>query len=166
LGVDPASDDYEVIIRGALLHDVGKIAVRDAILHKPGSLTDDEWTEMRDHAVRGYALVQAYPFLAEPAQIVLAHHERWDGKGYPHGLKGEKIPLGARIFAVADTFDAITATRPYRPPRTRSEAVEEIVHCSGAQFDPRVVESFLAVCDQFPVAIPNIQPLADVAESA
>ena len=131
LGVDPASEEYEVIIRGALLHDVGKIGVRDAVLHKPGSLTDDEWIEMRDHAVRGYGLVQAYRFLEDPAQIVLAHHERWDGKGYPRGLAGEAIPLGARIFAVADTFDAITAARPYRPARTRAEAVEEIVRAAA-----------------------------------
>jgi putative nucleotidyltransferase with HDIG domain len=166
LGVEPASDEYEVIVRGALLHDVGKIAVRDAILHKPGSLTEEEWVEMRDHAVRGYGLVQAYPFLAAPAQIVLSHHERWDGKGYPRGLKGEEIPLGSRIFAVADTFDAITAARPYRPARTRAEAVEEIVRCRGAQFDPRVVESFLTVCEQFPVAVPDLAPVSDVAQSA
>ena len=166
LGVDPASEEYEVIIRGALLHDVGKIGVRDAVLHKPGSLTDDEWIEMRDHAVRGYGLVQAYPFLEDPAQIVLAHHERWDGKGYPRGLVGEAIPLGARIFAVADTFDAITAARPYRPARTRAEAVEEIVRCSGAQFDPRVVESFLAVCEHFPIAVSDLTPVPNTVRSA
>jgi putative nucleotidyltransferase with HDIG domain len=162
LGIDPMSEDYEVIIRGALLHDVGKIAVRDAILHKPGSLTDSEWVEMRDHAVQGYRLVEAYPFLAAPAEIVLAHHERWDGKGYPRGLAGEAIPIGARLFAVADTFDAITAARPYRPPRTRAEAAAEIVRCSGAQFDPAVVECFLAVGEQFPVAVETTPELAAV----
>ena len=121
---------------------------------------------MRDHAVRGYGLVQAYRFLEDPAQIVLAHHERWDGKGYPRGLVGEAIPLGARIFAVADTFDAITAARPYRPARTRAEAVEEIVRCSGAQFDPRVVESFLAVCEHFPIAVSDLTPVPNTVRSA
>jgi len=166
IGIDPASDEYEVIVRGALLHDVGKIAVRDAILHKQGSLTDDEWVEMRDHAIQGYKLVETYPFLAAPAQIVLAHHERWDGKGYPRGLAGDEIPIGARLFAVADTFDAITAARPYRPPRTRAEAAAEIVLCGGSQFDPRVVECFLAVGEQFPVAVPDIVPRLDAARSA
>jgi putative nucleotidyltransferase with HDIG domain len=153
IGIEPATEEYEVIVRGALLHDVGKIAVRDAILHKPGSLTDDEWVEMRDHAIQGYKLVESYPFLAAPAEIVLCHHERWDGKGYPRGLAGEEIPIGARLFAVADTFDAITADRPYRPARTRAEAVDEIVRCGGAQFDPKVVECFLAVSEQFPTAV-------------
>jgi putative nucleotidyltransferase with HDIG domain len=156
IGIDPATEEYEDIIRGALLHDVGKIAIRDAVLHKPGGLTQDEWTEMRGHSVRGYELVESYPFLAAPAEIVLAHHERWDGKGYPRGLAGEQIPLGARLFAIADTFDAITAPRPYRPARSRAEALDEIVRCSGAQFDPAAVDCFLTVCDQFPVAIQEV----------
>jgi putative nucleotidyltransferase with HDIG domain len=158
IGLDPATEEYENIIRGALLHDVGKIAIRDAVLQKPGSLTQDEWTEMREHSIRGFELVEAYPFLAAAAEIVLTHHERWDGKGYPRGLAAEQIPLGARLFAIADTFDAITAPRPYRPARSRTEAVEEIVRCSGAQFEPAAVERFLTVCDQFPVAIQEFPP--------
>jgi putative nucleotidyltransferase with HDIG domain len=166
MGIDPVSEQYEVIVRGALLHDVGKIAIKDAILHKPGTLTEDEWVEMRDHSMRGFVLVQSYPFLAPAAKIILSHHERWDGKGYPCGLQGEEIPLGSRIFAVADTFDAITAARPYRPPRTREEAVEEILRCSGTQFDPRVVECFLQVCDQFPIGMTTVEQSYAVARSA
>jgi putative nucleotidyltransferase with HDIG domain len=156
MGIDPDSEEYENLVRGALLHDVGKIAIRDAVLHKPGGLTQDEWTEMREHSLRGYELVDSYPFLASAAEIVLSHHERWDGKGYPRGLVGEQIPIGARLFAIADTFDAITAPRPYRPARSREEAVEEIVRCSGAQFDPAAVACFLSVSEQFPIAIQEI----------
>lgn len=151
-GLDPQSQAYEDLVRGSLLHDVGKIGVRDAVLHKPGALTPDEWLEMRDHASHGYALVHAYPFLAGPAGVVLTHHERWDGRGYPLGLKGEAIPLASRIFAVADTFDAITTTRPYRKAQSPEAAVAEIRHCSGAQFDPAVVECFLTLYDQLPIA--------------
>lgn len=156
LGIDTESDAYAVIYRGALLHDIGKISVRDAILHKPGKLTDDEWREMRDHSRRGYALVQPYPFLAGPASIVLAHHERWDGKGYPRGLAAEQIPFGARIFAVTDTFDAITSPRPYKPAIPIQDAVDEIVRCSGTQFDPQVVDAFLRHYNEFPtVQVPR-----------
>ena len=152
MGFDPESDAYEYLVRGALLHDVGKIAVRDAVLHKPGALTPEEWREMRDHASQGYALVRNYPFLNGAAGIVLTHHERWDGRGYPLGLSGKGIPLASRIFAVADTYDAITTTRPYRAAQSPREAVREIQRCSDAQFDPVVVECFLTLYEQLPIA--------------
>jgi response regulator RpfG family c-di-GMP phosphodiesterase len=131
--------------RGALLHDVGKIAVRDSILLKPGKLTESEWVEMRMHPQIGYNILQSIEFLAPAAEIVLCHQERWDGRGYPNGLAGEDIPLGARIFAVADTLDAMTSDRPYRKALSFDTAIAEIRSCSGTQFDPRVVDAFLAM---------------------
>jgi response regulator RpfG family c-di-GMP phosphodiesterase len=131
--------------RGALLHDVGKIGVPDSILLKPGKLTPAEWVEMRKHPRIGFDILESIQFLAPAAEIVLAHQERWDGKGYPHNLGGEDIPLGARIFAVADTLDAITSDRPYRKARTFSYAFEEIRRGAGSQFDPSVVEVFLSI---------------------
>lgn len=136
------------ICRGALLHDIGKIGVSDAVLLKPGPLTSAEWAEMRRHPEIGYEILRNIPFLHEPAEIVLAHQERWDGKGYPRGLKGEAIPLGARIFAVADTLDAMTSDRPYRKGVSFAVARAEIVRCSGTQFDPEVVRAFLRAGDQ------------------
>ena len=122
--------------RGSLLHDVGKIGVSDTILLKPGKLTDDEWVlhapapgDRLQHAAPGEVPQGA-------AEIVLAHHERWDGKGYPRGLHGEEIPLGARIFTVVDTFDSMTSDRPYRKALSTLEALNEILRCSGTQFDP------------------------------
>ena len=133
------------IARGALLHDIGKIGVPDAILLKPGPLLAEEWAEMRRHPQIGYTILQSIPFLQVPAKIVLSHQERWDGSGYPRHLAGEAIPLGARIFAIADAFDAITSDRPYRKGAGVEEAREEIRSCSGTQFDPRCAEAFLAV---------------------
>ena len=109
--------DLTWIRRGAILHDVGKIGVPDAILRKPGKLTEDEWVQMRLHPEMGYEMFKHIPFLKPALDIVLYHQERYDGTGYPTGLKGEDIPLGARIFAVVDTFDAMTSDRPYRKPR-------------------------------------------------
>jgi HD-GYP domain-containing protein (c-di-GMP phosphodiesterase class II) len=136
------------LLRGALLHDVGKIGVPDSILNKAGPLTDGEWKEMRRHPLIGAQMLQEIPFLADALPVVRHHHERFDGSGYPHGLKGEAIPLGARIFSVVDTFDAITSDRPYRTARSVSEARAEIMRCAGTQFDPSVVEAFLAVPEQ------------------
>ncbi len=130
---------------GALLHDVGKIAVPDHILLKPTSLTDEELKVMRKHPSIGYDIVNRIKFLREAAEIVLAHHERFDGSGYPHGLKGENIPLGARLFAVVDVYDALTSIRPYRTPMSHEEALAEIRKGSGSHFDPRVVEAFLTI---------------------
>jgi response regulator RpfG family c-di-GMP phosphodiesterase len=133
------------IRRGAILHDVGKIGVRDAILRKPGKLTAEEWDEMRRHPEMGYRTLKHIPFLDPALDIVLHHQERFDGTGYPHGLRGEQIPLGARIFAVVDTFDAMTSDRPYRRALGIREVREEIERCSGTQFDPQVVKAFLSI---------------------
>ncbi len=138
-------EKVRVISRGAFLHDVGKMAIPDAILRKPGSLTKEELLKMREHCYHGYQMLRKIPFLAEAAEIVYAHQEYWDGTGYPRGLKGEQIPLGARIFAVADTLDAITSDRPYRAARPVSAARAEIGRWSGRQFDPEVVRVFLSM---------------------
>lgn len=139
------SDQIRVIARGAFLHDIGKMAIPDAILRKPGALNPEEIAIMREHCYRGYQMLRKIPFLTEAAEIVYAHQERFDGTGYPRGLKGEEIPLGARLFSVADTLDAITSDRPYRPAQTLTAAREEIQRWSGRQFDPEVVKTFLSM---------------------
>jgi response regulator RpfG family c-di-GMP phosphodiesterase len=133
------------IARGALLHDIGKIGVPDAILLKPGKLLPAEWEEMQRHPQIGHTILQSIPFLRLPAEIVLAHHERFDGSGYPRRLAGEAIPLGARIFAVADALDAMTYDRPYRRAVPLEPAREEIRRNAGTQFDPRCAEAFLSL---------------------
>jgi HD-GYP domain-containing protein (c-di-GMP phosphodiesterase class II) len=130
---------------GALLHDVGKIGIQDAILLKPGALTDEEWAVMRRHPLIGAEILQRLTHLEGAREIVVAHQERWDGSGYPAGLKGTAIPLCARIFAVADAFDAMTSDRPYRKKMTYADARKEIERCAGTQFDPEVVEAFLGI---------------------
>jgi putative nucleotidyltransferase with HDIG domain len=138
-------DQIAVIARGAFLHDIGKMAIPDAILRKPAKLDPDEVTEMREHPYRGYQMLKKIPFLTEAAAIVYSHQEFFDGTGYPRKLKGEEIPLGARIFAVADTLDAITSDRPYRKARSITEARKEIEIWCGRQFDPEVVRTFLSM---------------------
>lgn len=133
---------------GALLHDVGKIATPDQILLKPGKLTDSEWEEMRKHPEAGYRIVKRIGFLKDAAEIVHAHHERYDGKGYPRGLKGDAIPLGARLFMVADVYDALTSERPYKSPLSFEEAAAEITKHKGTQFDPDVVATFVAISSE------------------
>lgn len=140
-----SGDRIRVIARGAFLHDIGKMAIPDAILRKPGALTTEETEIMREHCYRGYQMLRKIPFLAEAADIVYSHQEKFDGSGYPRGLKGEQITLGARIFAVADTLDAITSDRPYRAAQTTRAALEEISHFGGTQFDPDVVKTFLSM---------------------
>src|ERR1700690_4350249 len=132
------------IARGAFLHDIGKMGVPDSILRKPGPLTADEREVMRRHCDIGFAVLARIPFLKEAAEIVVSHQECYDGSGYPRGLKGEQIPLGARIFAVADTLDAMISDRPYRKALPIAAAREEIQRYAGRQFDPRVVEVFLS----------------------
>jgi putative nucleotidyltransferase with HDIG domain len=143
MGVDPSL--MLDIARGALLHDIGKIGISDNILLKAGRLTPAEWDEMRKHPGVGHWIVGGLQVLRESAEIVLAHQEKFDGSGYPRGLRGEEIPLGARIFSVVDCYDAITSDRPYRKARDYAAARDEIVRCSGTQFDPRIVEYFLLI---------------------
>jgi putative nucleotidyltransferase with HDIG domain len=138
-------DDLIQTGRGALLHDVGKIGVPDSILLKPGRLNSEEWVQMKKHPEIGYTILRNIEFLSPAAEIVLCHQERWDGRGYPNGLAGQDIPLGARIFAVVDTLDAMTSDRPYRKALSFEAAFEEIRSCAGTQFDPRVAEAFLSI---------------------
>ncbi len=143
LGVpEKTLDDIE---RGATLHDIGKIGVRDAVLLKPGPLNEEEWLEMKRHPALGYEILKGINFLENARLIPLHHQERWDGTGYPAGLREEEICLGARIFAVVDTYDAITSDRPYRKARSYEIARAEIQAWSGRQFDPKIVDAWMAV---------------------
>jgi response regulator RpfG family c-di-GMP phosphodiesterase len=145
LGLD--EDALQELVVGGLLHDIGKIGVPDLILGKPGELTEEETRVMRRHPEIGAAILERSPFLRSAAPGVLHHHERWDGHGYPARLAGEEISLAGRILAVADAFDAMVTTRPYRGERARDEARDELVRCSGTQFDPDVVTAFCAALD-------------------
>jgi putative nucleotidyltransferase with HDIG domain len=127
--------------RGSLLHDIGKIGVSDTILHKPGKLTDDEWKIMRTHPDIGARIIERIPFLQECMPVVYSHHERWNGSGYPQGLKAQSIPLQARIFAVADVFDALTSKRSYRKTSKPEDAVEYLREQANILFDPEIVEA-------------------------
>jgi putative nucleotidyltransferase with HDIG domain len=140
-----SGEQLKHIERGAYLHDIGKIGTPDAILLKPGKLTAEEREVMQQHAQVGYDLVSRIEFLHEAAEIVHAHQERYDGKGYPQRLAADAIPLGARIFAVADTFDAMTSNRPYRSALPLADALKEITSESGRQFDPQVVEVLTSI---------------------
>jgi putative nucleotidyltransferase with HDIG domain len=143
--LDLPHDRVRVIARGAFLHDIGKMAIPDAILRKPGRLSPEEQSIMREHAQLGYQMLRRIPFLREAADIVYSHQERYDGSGYPRGLKTDQIPLGARMFAIADTFDAMTSDRPYRAAQSISSARREIERNAGKQFDPEIVKVFLSV---------------------
>jgi putative nucleotidyltransferase with HDIG domain len=145
LGIESDTPTWDEIRRGALLHDVGKISVPDSVLLKEGSLSDEEWELMRRHPQVGFEIISGVGVLSSVANIVLSHHEKFDGTGYPVGAAGYDIPLGARIFAVADAFDAMMSDRPYRKATTIADAIEEIRRCSGTQFDPQVVDAFLRV---------------------
>lgn len=129
----------------SLLHDIGKIGIRDSILQKPGPLTEEEWVEMRKHPEIGYRIAKSIYELSSIADYILCHHERWNGTGYPQGLQGEAIPLLARLLAVADAYDAMTQSRPYRAAMSHEAAVAEVTRCSGTQFDPSIVDAFLKV---------------------
>ncbi|MGC2447676.1 MAG: HD domain-containing phosphohydrolase [Candidatus Sulfotelmatobacter sp.] len=143
MGLPP--EQIPTIARGAFLHDIGKLAIPDAILRKPGKLTPDEMSIMQEHCYKGYQIVKKIPFLVDACDIVYSHQERYDGTGYPRGLKAEEIPLGARIFSIADTLDAMTVDRVYRPKQSYQAAREEIIRWSGRQFDPDVVKAFLEI---------------------
>jgi len=131
--------------RGTMLHDIGKMGLPDSILLKPGPLTPDEWEVMHQHPVYAYNLLSTIPYLEKASDIPYCHHEKWDGSGYPRGLKGEQIPLAARIFAVIDVWDAVTIDRPYRKGWTKTKALSYIKAESGKHFDPRVVDVFLEI---------------------
>jgi putative nucleotidyltransferase with HDIG domain len=145
----PVPDNYlPILARAAFLHDIGKMAIPDGILRKPGPLNDDEKKIMRTHCQIGYDMLTRIPFLRDAAEIVLAHQEFYDGSGYPRGLRGDQIPLGARIFTIADSLDAMISDRPYRRALPMSHACEEIKRCSGSQFDPEVVKVFMTIPEQ------------------
>ncbi len=140
LGLD--KDQLKALEFGSLLHDIGKIGVPDAILRKPAKLNSEEWIKMREHPVHGQQILREIRFLEGAAKVVAQHHEKWDGSGYPFGLRQEEIDLNARIFSVADAFDAMTSDRVYRSGRPYEAAAAELDRCSNQQFDPKVVEAF------------------------
>ncbi len=145
---------------GFFLHDIGKVGVPEHVLRKPGPLTAEEWDVMRTHPVLGAQIVAPITFLDGAEELVRHHHERFDGTGYPDGLRGEEIPLAARVFAVADAFDAMTSDRPYRPAMSLERAVEEIVDGAGTQFDPEVVRVFVQLVEEEPATIRLVEPTA------
>jgi putative nucleotidyltransferase with HDIG domain len=138
-----AKDEIQLFARAAFLHDIGKMGIPERILNKAEPLTPEEWDVIRQHAYNGYKIVSAMPLVAEAAELVHAHHERYDSGGYPRGLQGDDIPLGARIIAVANTLDSITSDLPYRRARSFHAAFDEIRAGSGGQFDPAIVDLFL-----------------------
>ncbi|MDP1993502.1 MAG: HD-GYP domain-containing protein, partial [Syntrophales bacterium] len=135
--------------RGALLHDIGKLGVPDNILLKPGKLTEEEWVIMKKHPVISYEILSPISFLRQALDIPYCHHEKWDGTGYPRGLKGEHIPLAARIFSIVDVWDALCSDRPYRPAWPEEKVIEYIKEQTDKQFDPKVVEAFLELLNEF-----------------
>jgi putative nucleotidyltransferase with HDIG domain len=137
------TEDLDFILRGALLHDIGKIGVPDSILRKPGPLTEEEWDKMRLHSQIAYEMLSRVDYLRPALDIPYCHHEKWDGTGYPRGLKGEEIPLAARIFAVVDVYDALSNDRHYRQAWGREQILEHIAFLSGSHFDPWIVEVFM-----------------------
>jgi len=147
LGVANQYPDAEY---GFLLHDVGKVGVPERILNKPGPLSAAEWRVMRTHPIIGYQILQGIPFMTTAASIVRCHHEMWDGAGYPEGLRGEQIPLPARVFQVVDAFDAMTTDRPYRASLGVDRAAEEIERMAGSQFDPDVCRVFRDLVETLP----------------
>lgn len=137
--------ELEHLAKGALLHDIGKIGISDNILLKPGALNEEEWDEMRRHPQVGYSILSEIEFLKGPAEIILTHHERFDGTGYPNKLKGEQIPIGSRIFALVDTLDAMTSDRPYRQALPFDAVLSEVSKFRGRQFDPDLADLFLSI---------------------
>ena len=160
-----SEEEIHLVRLGALLHDIGKISVPNEILHKPGPLSEEEWSVMRRHPDIGrQILVQAGGKFELLSHMVVAHHERWDGHGYPYGLSKESIPLGARILSVVDSYDAMTSQRPYREPLPLEQARAELQRCAGSQFDPQIVQAFLQVLDE--QLLSTASPEADDARSS
>ena len=149
-------NQLDSLLRTALLHDIGKIGIPDSILNKPSRLTDEEYFVMKTHVTKGAEILRHFTLLENVAEGALYHHERYDGKGYAHGLKGEEIPLNARIIALADAFDAMTANRVYRKQLDLDFVLEEIKKCSGSQFDPNLVEIFLKLIDNKTIDVEQI----------
>ncbi|MFC1704304.1 HD-GYP domain-containing protein [Candidatus Omnitrophota bacterium] len=147
LGLD--KEEIDVIQRAGKLHDIGKIGISDGILLSKEKLTDEEYIIIKSHPLKSASILDPLKFLDREKQIIRHHHERFDGAGYPDGLAGEKIPLGARIIALADSFDAMKSERPYKEPFTKEDIIAEVKKNSGAQFDPKVVEAFLKIIDRF-----------------
>ena len=147
IGLPP--EEQTKIFRGGLIHDVGKVGVTDAIIGKRGRLTEQEYNALKQHTVIGAEIVGQMPQFQELVPLVRSHHERWDGRGYPDGLKGEENPLAARIMCLADSVEAMLSDRPYQSTRSLAEVLEEVKRCSGSQFDPRVVEAFLEVTKRY-----------------
>lgn len=141
-------DQMDSIVLLTKFHDIGKIGIPDSILKKPGRLTEDEWKVMKTHSTIGERIALEAAEIKDIAHLILKHHERWDGTGYPLGLSGEEIPLECRVLAIADTFDAMTNDRPYRKAMSKEDAVKEIIRCKGTQFDPSLVDVFLRIVDQ------------------
>ena len=137
-------DGIDEVVRGAELHDIGKMAIPDAIIDKPAALDGDEQQLIRQHSLIGERILSVAPALRAVGTLVRSSHERWDGHGYPDGLAGEDIPIGARIIAVCDAYDAMRSDRPYSAPMSEQDALEELQACAGGQFDPRVVAAFCA----------------------
>lgn len=150
LGERVGMTQYELAMLSLLaqFHDLGKVGIPDRILLKPSSLTEEEWQEMKMHPEIGHKIAQSIPELVGVANLILQHHERWDGQGYPQGISGASIPLSCRIISIVDTFDAITNDRPYRQALSDAEAITEIVRCAGSQFDPEMVDSFVAMMQE------------------
>jgi putative nucleotidyltransferase with HDIG domain len=140
-----SGQQLKALERGALLHDIGKIGISDTVLHKPGKLTDEEWKVMRIHPDIGARIVEGIPFLQDTLPVIRYHHERWDGSGYPMGLKANEIPIPARIFAIADVFDALTSKRAYRKKSSAEEAIQYIKEQAGILFDPLIVEALTRI---------------------
>jgi len=140
-----SEEEIENMYRGALLHDIGKISIPDSVLLKEGPLSEDEWKVMKTHPTTAYEVLSQVEYLRPSLDIPYCHHERWDGSGYPRGLKGEEIPLAARIFAVVDVYDALTSDRPYRKAWSKEKTVEYLLENSGKLFDPAVIEKFLEI---------------------
>lgn len=145
-----SEDEQKAIERAGILHDIGKIGISDIILRKPDKLDEEEWTVIKKHPRRAVEILEPLKFLTKEKEMICHHHERFDGKGYPDGLKGEEIPLGARILAIADTFDAMNSERPYRKPLPEDAIISELKNSSGTQLDPRIVTAFLNLLKKKP----------------